>query len=252
MADTAITRIRRGRRYNGDMDSPAHYRLSPSSSKRWLACPHSQWAGEGEPHVTAAAGTAVHELSEQWLLDPSPYKPLFLLEQTAFVECERHLAGTKYASNAAAIAAAGPAYVSTVTSLDGKLITETKLKHPQIADFGGTLDTCVVGDRLTIVDLKTGKFPVYPTDPQLLCYALLAREEHDWADAVHVVIVQPRAFKEPQKAKISRRQMDVFERRVQKAAVSDEVVPGQHCRFCPFLTKKECKPGVTYARSQGW
>jgi hypothetical protein len=73
---------------------------------------------------------------------------------------------------------------------------ELRVVHPEIPEFGGTMDAVVVysDGSLAIVDLKYGMGQTVTVEgnPQLLCYSLLAQTQFGETDDVSMTIVQPR------------------------------------------------------------
>lgn len=217
-----------------------HYRLSPSSSKRWLVCPGSALPNLPESTNPAAeAGTVAHELAQTFL--ESGYHPIeaMALEHAIYEKAQPIFGGRKKA-DAIRVARAASAYADLVVSQGGVASFEHKIKHATIEDFGGTVDCAIQSDGpLTIIDLKTGKWGVQAANnPQLQCYAILARQIFETDDVV-ACIVQPHTPDVDKVAVYSKQQLDDFEGRVAEAAVSDKRVASEDgCRFCPV--KENC------------
>jgi len=212
---------------------PNHYRLSPSSSDRWLNCPGS--ARHDLPEHTnpaAEAGTIAHKEAQRYLTDPSDNRWLAMLGTDVYFGV-LPLVG---ADKADQIAYATEQYVHTAQSLPGEHHTELKIAHPDIADFGGTVDFVALHDGgMTIVDLKTGTWKVpAKRNPQLQCYALLARDHFGHSDDVDAAIVQSRVYAKPQLATFRVDDLDKFQDRVAVASESDDLHVGKWCRFCPL------------------
>jgi len=183
------------------VESPAHYRFSPSAASRWLACPGSLTLPEVEDEGSeyAREGTAAHDLAEQcWLtgLDPS-----------AFIDGE--IEGFPVTEE---MAEAVQLYMDTVEMESRhescEVWTENKIAHSSMSGFGGTVD-CMIwnpsSEVLTIVDFKYGAGVVVEVEknPQLLCYALLAlntiatqTEGERQSIEVRLIVVQPRCHHE--------------------------------------------------------
>lgn len=161
------------------------------------------------------------------------------LEDTVFTGARKLVA----THDAAEIASAAVTYTEYVrdreTPVCSPPVLEQKIKHATIPDFGGTVD-CILfdGDRLHIVDLKTGRWPAHAE--QLACYALLARQEYP-RRFVAATIVQPRANDGQTLRNFlwDSYDLDKFEDRVRRAAESDDLVAGPHCRFCTL--RPTCK-----------
>ncbi len=218
---------------------PAHARLSPSSSKRWLACPGSaRWDLPDSTNPASQAGDVGHDLADSYLRSDDLFKDLSLLEDEVFEQVQAHLDVDK----AAEIAKAVGFYIETVekyTKGATSVSFENKLFHEWIPDFYGTIDCAIYTPgaeyELTIVDLKTGTYKVpAKNNTQLQSYACLARQEYPTDNFVRCVICQDRVYAKPQVAYFSPDELDAFESRVDKAGRSDELVAGSHCRFCPI------------------
>lgn len=208
-----------------------HYRLAPSSSKRWLACPVS--AGADEPddsHPATAFGHVCHEAAA-WNLQTG--LPIFSpAEYEGFTVSEMIRP-----------------YVEFVTRLPNRQ-HELKLHSLILPDHGGTIDTLsIVGTHANIADLKSGKWRV-PADEstQLLCYAGLVGEHFPQIETFTCTIIQPRVWKKPKSVQYTVDQVSEFRGRVIRASVSVDVIPGDHCRFCPL--RPRCSKGQAYARTQ--
>lgn len=172
-----------------------HSILSPSTAKRWMACPGSVALCRDLPPEEseyAAEGTAAHAIAESILriapnaLAPCEVRPIRAQavppeydtpEMRGFVQT----------------------YVDFVKSLGGVLQVETRIDLTQDmgAECYGTADAVVwVGDDLYIVDLKYGMNYVDAFwNPQLALYAagfLRLYGGIDTVKTIHLCIVQPR------------------------------------------------------------
>lgn len=232
---------------------PAHFRLAPSSSKRWLACPGSAVADlPDESRPESEAGTIGHNAAQAWLDDPQLFKPLFLVESQVYAAVLPLLGK----SRADEVALATTYYCEYVASIPGHRITETKIKHATIPDFGGTVDTIVLPTPqqppiLDIVDFKSGYWPVAIKDnSQMMSYIALARQEFPGFKTYRATIVQPRKAKAIDTAMWSAGEIDAFELLVSIAGRSKKIVAGDWCRFCPL--KPGCEKGQAYSRRAGW
>lgn len=210
-----------------------HEKLSPSSSVRWSVCPRSLLSPDLPAGKAAEKGTWLHGLAAKMLVDeravgdvPSQYAEGILQ------------------------------YVEHVMANGVTPIVERKFHSLTIPDFGGSIDALLVRDgALVVYDFKTGTWDVPAVDnTQLLCYASLAAE-HFNAGQYHGVIVQP-WNKKPQKVKVAefpQAQIDWIRERARYAQENqDEVVPGEHCLWCPMLRVGNCAEGEHYARKRKW
>ena len=209
---------------------PAHARLAPSSSSRWLACPGSaQWDLPEDSSPKADAGTVAHNIVQDVMEGGGIYVPA-LLEADIYAGC-LDIVGHDIA---AGVAESASAYADVVLAMEGEKYHEIKAVHPFIPDFFGTIDTLVhYQEDMSVVDLKSGTYKVPAKgNTQLQCYALLGRHEFDFRGDVTGIIVQSRVYKRPQRAVFTTDQLDRFEDEVQAAGESDELKAGQHCKFC--------------------
>jgi hypothetical protein len=236
-------------------DGPAHYRLAPSSSSRWLACPFS--AQDNLPDTAgppAKAGTIGHKHADHWLernRDHSKFNPLWLLETEVF-DAVAPLVGKSKGDD---IAMATTTYAAYVAALPGEHVYETKIAHNAIKDFGGTVDTAIIDRKestLGVADFKSGYWEVAAKgNTQLQSYLVLARQQFGHFQNYTATIVQPRVKKPIKTASFSGAELDAFEGLVKIASKSDRIQSGQHCRFCPL--RPNCFEGQKYAATQeGW
>lgn len=215
--------------------SKQHFKLSPSSTKRWINCPASIPASEGVENKSsrdADEGTKAHDLGEVLLrgeakvVDADP-------EMLAYVQV----------------------YVGYVKALrrEHKLIAE-QIEHTTACNdiewLGGTADWYGVYSEngecvLHLVDLKYGvgvSVEVEGND-QLLSYAVILESFYPGLiDRFKFTIIQPRALDgdtvrewscsaervEQHKAQI----VEVVQKIENKTA---EFKAGDHCRWCPIL-----------------
>lgn len=162
----------------------AHYRYSPSGAYRWFCCPGCLRAQDGIPdsgNKYAAEGTLAHEVGAA-LLMAKPKTPACTEEMFAHCEAYRDTVQDFFA----------PAKT--------RLWVEREILSEVIPDFGGTIDAIVwneIEKELILFDLKYGKgVQVFAeSNLQLLCYAALAMELPEFAEAktIKMYIYQPRA-----------------------------------------------------------
>ena len=161
-----------------------HTLYSASSLDRLALCPPSARLGKDIPDtssVHAEKGTRIHALGELILLGKD--------------DTEGYPEGTE--KEEALMARAYAEYVWEVAGISGTIYVEESF-HKELAiyhpDLGGTADAVVIDGRdIHIIDLKTGKTPVYAEEnKQMLTYALGALTKHGFNfDNVHLHIYQP-------------------------------------------------------------
>lgn len=207
-----------------------HYRLGPSGSKRWLACPGSARDDLPESKNEASdRGHNGHSLASFRLeLD----LPLF--GDSPLTDAVRK-------------------YVAFVDTLPGEKHYEQTIASEIVPEYGGTIDTlAVTPDTIHVTDLKTGKWKVPAKDnPQMACYLTLARERFPGRKRFVATIVQPAVYVKPNTAEFTVQQLDTHIAKVIMASAQTDVfVAGEQCRFCPLLP--ECGTGRRWARVQKW
>lgn len=218
-----------------------HAVLSPSGSKRWLACTPSALLESLFPDVTSAyaeEGTRAHEIAEQTI--------------AARLECA---GDTEYQDDEdKRIKSEVLPYVEHVLDLtdqlraeseDTVLFIETRLDFEKYVPGGfGVADTIIMsGDTLYLIDLKFGHDPVEAEgNTQLQLYSLGAIEEfgelYDFEKVV-MQIYQPRvSIRQPREQTMTIAELKDWGETVAKPKALEALagtgayVPGEHCRYC--------------------
>ena len=193
-------------------------------------------------HITAKLGTILHDASESVLLERNI--------SSAFLGTVHKVTGDKIIIEQEHIDTIDT-YTDFIKTkkkeMKGELYLERKFElgeeiHPNLF---GTADAIMVNDeKISVVDLKTGKWKVEPDDPQLKIYALGALQEFGTETSqVETTIVQPKL-----KQQISTIVHDLhalvdwglteLKQAAERCFETDpQPVAGDWCRFCPAKEK---------------
>jgi len=121
-------------------------------------------------------------------------------------------------------------------------VSEVEVKLVITDDIWGTADHAAVHiEKKTgyVVDFKSGVMPVSPAADQMKAYGVGLLEKYSFLEieTVHLIIVQPRVYEEPQVYRASSDELRQFKKSLLKLA--DRVnhprpyfKTGDHCRFC--------------------
>lgn len=226
-----------------------HATLSPSSAKRFLACPPSarlnaklidRFGEQSSPF--AQEGTQAHALSELKLRhetgEINDFRFKAQKEALGEIPKEMEMFTDRYVDEVLE-----RYYAAKRTCPDAQLLVEQRLNMERwVPGCFGTSDAVVVSDDILIViDLKYGKgVPVSAVEnPQARLYALGALNEYGALygfDQVRTVIVQPRLESTTEET-ISREDLLAWGEEIRPIAEQawkgeGEFQTGDHCRFC--------------------
>jgi hypothetical protein len=121
-------------------------------------------------------------------------------------------------------------------------VSEVEAKVVITDESWGTVDYAAVHIEKKIayvVDFKSGVMPVSPAADQMKAYGAGVTEKYDFLEieTVHLIIVQPRVYDEPQVYRASSDELRQFKKSLLK--LTDRVnhprpdfKTGDHCRFC--------------------
>jgi hypothetical protein len=140
-------------------------------------------------------------------------------------------------------------YVDYVRGVPGQLILEEQIESSALpGDFGGTIDALrVTNDTIHVVDFKYGlHFVPAVGNTQMKSYLCLARQQHPGRTKFFATIVQPRVMDgRCETVEFTGEELDAHMIAVIDASMSDSIVAGSHCRWCPLLQTCE----VAYEKS---
>jgi RecB family exonuclease len=245
-----------------------HYRLGPSSAKRWTECVGSLLGNQQDtPGRAAEYGTLIHAVFEEVfarLLDQNGH--LVSLDVRAAMSSVRHQIDVRTLENRPEIVFDGEAFsmvewaVEQVVKLMlthnvyGVVRQEVEFEFAPLPPvrgeqlLGGTADVVIASpQKLIVIDLKTGRTPVPADDPQLVLYAMMAWHAFfpERAPAgVLTVVLQPNASPQVRQHEVTPQEMADLYRKVLAThealqSIPDWTVfpgstslnPGTHCQF---------------------
>lgn len=233
-------------------------RYSPSKSGTWLNCPLSTLLNDGtnrETNQQAEFGTQCHELGAALIT-----KSLKLVDYESEIKPIDELIKElgMYSEDMQEIADGYADFVIKTVEFERKrsidepfIVIEQHLDMDFDEDAGGTLDCGIIssvdGGTLTVIDLKTGRGPVYAFDSeigqfstQLGIYALYlykAYKDLYPVNKVRLVIYQP-VINNTNDYEMPIEELLEFERNILIPGVertkvhTPDAKPGKYCRYC--------------------
>lgn len=225
----------------------SHAKFSPSSAKRWIACPGSVRLSEGRPNPDSEAslhGTLCHEVAAMCLLDGSD-----AITHVGYISDDPKLIRLTFQASDAGHVQVYLNYVrATVRSTFGaRLLIEQKVHINE--DCWGTADAVILtNDSIEVIDLKmgSGHFVAVEGNKQLGVYAIgtvgsLPFPQQDPIRSVKLTIVQPRRpdadgnvvrSTTMTRAELNELRAETDAAIAEAKKVTARLSPGEHCVFC--------------------
>ena len=227
-----------------------HAIFSPSSSDRWFECPASaylNYSAEYTVNIAAATGTLIHEMCEMLL--KGRLKDITLEEYWLGKVVDIEDFQIEVTEDMVKCAETYVEYIfKRKEELNATMVIEEKVYMDEISDkCFGTADCILIGeDRICVIDLKSGKWPVEAVkNKQLMIYGVGAfiRYGNENPDiTMELTIVQPRIKNAIKTFEITTPNLLSWATQDLKQATDacDEENPqrvaGDHCRFCAAKT----------------
>ena len=218
------------------------YKLRPSGSARWLACPASLVLEDSVPpekrddQHAAYLGSAAHELLEMCIKQQKRAEAFRGEFITVFDEEQQNFPYTKQVDETM-IATANFFIDEVGEPIEGsEVYSELEMEHSELPELRGTADyVCINGEHALLADLKngTGIVQVQKRDgtinTQLLSYAAMIFDKFPDVQTVTLAIIQPngKTKKKVRSTGINRETSDLHLTRVKEAAkLADEATEG--------------------------
>lgn len=242
----------------------AHSILSPSSTSRIVPCPYSAIPNAEAPRTSspaAAKGTGIHEMCEALLKDRLDGIELSDYYLSQVMEVEGHQ--FEITQEEIDMVEIYVGYIKQRTKeLNGKLLIEEKLHATLVhEELWGTADAVILGEhnRMEIVDLKSGAFPVdVRFNYQLMTYGVAALYRYGNENTVvQLTIVQPnkKSFHKDGTIRswdIQAHDLDDWAQNILKPACEEALgenpsaKAGDHCKFCVLKQNNTCETYKTF------
>jgi hypothetical protein len=219
-----------------------HSLLSPSSAHRWLACPASLEGHKvSESSAYAIEGAVAHSVAHEcWMLG---------VAAKTFIGAKRICEGTEVEVTDE-MAEAVQTYLDFIAeAADGsEVILEQRFEHPELKNFGGTID-CIIPDKRHLIDFKYGAGVAvevkgqsghglwFGFNAQLGAYALLFNARFPSLGQIKTTVVQPRAHHVDgpiRSTVLTPDYLDMLFADIDgMAGRAGDLRAGHHCKWCP-------------------
>ena len=233
------------------------YKLRPSGSSRWLACPASLVLEDTvEPEkrddfIAAYLGTATHTMLEMCIKEQKRAEAFRGEFITVYEEETQNFPYVKQVDER--MIASVNFFIDEVgEAIEGsEVYSELQMEHSELPELRGTADyVCINGEHALLADLKngTGIVQVQKRDgtinTQLLSYASLIFDKFPQVETMTIAIIQPngKTKKKTRSTGINRKTCEEHLERVKAAAKAAEEATeatldvitseGSHCWFC--------------------
>ena len=233
------------------------YKLRPSGSARWLACPASLVLEASVPPEkrddlhAAYLGSATHTLLEMCIKQQKRAEDFRGEHITVYDEEYQNFPYVKQVDET--MIATANFFIDEVGEPlpDSEVYSELQMEHSELPELRGTADyICINGDHALLADLKngTGIVQVQKRDgtinTQLLSYASMVFDKFPAVETMTIAIIQPngKTKKKVRSTGINRKDAAEYMDRVRAAAKAAEEATeatldvitseGSHCWFC--------------------
>ena len=213
------------------------YKLRPSGSARWLACPASLVLEASVPPEkrddlhAAYLGSATHELLEMCIKQQKRAEAFRGEHITVFDEEYQNFPYVKQVDEE--MIATANFFIDEVGEPlpDSEVYSELELEHSELPELRGTADyICINGDHAGLFDLKNGRGIVQvksrngELNKQLLSYAAMVFDKFPQVETMTIGIIQPNGStkKKVRTTGINRKDAEEHMDRVRAAAKAAE------------------------------
>ena len=244
-----------------------HSKYSPSASKIWLNCPKAIHLYSSLPQESSAAareGTLYHDMMEKFLITHGP-EAFCKMKYTEFLK----LSGFNKDRMSARLFEMTTSFFSDhVLSAPGKPVIsyERKLKMDSvIKGCYGTADGVIkAGKILYVFDYKFGYVEVPANSPQLILYAIGAKNLYKNITDICLVIFQPKRSGHYKICNFTRAGLEKLEKQYHRQAKrilakTPRAILGDHCEeyakcrpYCEKYQKNRNKKAADIFKAAGY